>query len=161
MNLIALSPIWLIWLLSILLVLAAAEDSWRGRISNLTVALIAVGAVVSALLAGVQIAVWQNLLLVALIMVVGTFSFARGWMGGGDIKLLGACALWLSLDVGWKMLVAVALAGGLVTIMILILRKLPWAEQWGTHVNIFRRRGGIPYGIAIAVGMLLTVAYAR
>lgn len=161
MNLIPAAPYWLIYILIGLLVVAAIEDGWRGRIANLTVALVGFGAVVAAVLGGLQLAMWQNLLLAALVLAVGTFLFARGWMGGGDVKLLAACALWLDLASGWKMLVAVAIAGGIETVLILIMRKLPWAEQWGTKLTIFRRRGGIPYGIAIACGMMLVVSWAR
>lgn len=161
MNLLALAPQWLCWILAALLLVAAVEDGWRSRIANITIALVAVAAIVALFLVGPQIAVWQNLLLMALVLAVGTAMFAKGLMGGGDIKLLAACALWLDLSTGWKMLVAVAIAGGLETLLLLILRKLPWAEQWGTKSSIFRRRGGIPYGIAIAGGMLLTLGWSR
>lgn len=161
MNLLALAPQWSLWILAALLLLAAVEDGWRARISNLVVGLVAVLAIIALLLVGAQIAFWQNLLLMALVLTAGTLMFAKGWMGGGDIKLLAACCLWLDLSTGWKMLVAVAIAGGLETFLLLILRKLPWAEQWGTKSSIFRRRGGIPYGIAIAGGMLLTLAWSR
>lgn len=161
MNLIPDAPHWLIYVLIGLLVVAAIEDGWRGRIANVTVALVGFGAVTAAVLGGLQLAMWQNLLLAGLVLAAGTFLFARGWMGGGDVKLLAACALWLDLASGWKMLVAVAIAGGIETLLILIMRKLPWAEQWGTKLTIFRRRGGIPYGIAIACGMMLVVSWAR
>lgn len=161
MNLIPDAPNWLIYALVGLLIVAAIEDGWRGRIANVTVALVGLGAVVAAVLGGLQLALWQNLLLAGLVLAAGTVLFARGWMGGGDVKLLAACALWLDLTSGWKMLVAVAIAGGIETLLILIMRKLPWAEQWGTKLTIFRRRGGIPYGIAIACGMMLVVSWAR
>nr|WP_294851122.1 prepilin peptidase [uncultured Sphingomonas sp.] len=160
MNLLVGAPVWLLIALSVLLLVAALEDAVRMRISNFTVMLIAACAVVAIAYHGPSAALWQNLLLAALVLTVGTVMFARGWMGGGDIKLLTACALWLDLQSGWKMLVAVAIAGGLETIVILILRRLPWAEQWGNKCRLFRRRGGIPYGIAIACGMVLMLAWS-
>lgn len=161
MNLISGAPEWLVLVLAGLLILAAAEDGWRSRIANLTVILIAAGAILAAILAGLDVALWQNVAMMSALLGLGTVMFTRGWMGGGDIKLLAASALWLDFSAGWKMLVAVSLAGGLETLLILIVRKLPWAEQWETKSSIFRKRGGIPYGIAIAGGMLLTIVWSR
>ena len=74
--------------------------------------------------------------------------FALGQMGGGDVKLIGALALFLKPLVFLKMLMIMAISGGVLTVVMLILHK---------------RRGGDgpfenPYGIAIAFGGLVVLS---
>ena len=85
---------------------------------------------------------------------IGTLLFTHGWMGGGDVKLLAACALWFDLDQGWKMLVAVAIAGGLESLIIMMLRLLPWSESVRRRIAWLRKDEALPYGVAIAAGMV-------
>ena len=161
MTLLAAAPPWLVALLAVLMVAAAAEDGWRLRISNLVSAGVIVAAFVAVALAGPTIGLWQNLLLFVAVLALGTVLFAKGWMGGGDIKLLAACALWFDLDSGWKMLVAVTIAGGIEAILVVLLRLISWPAPVRDKVAIFRRRAGIPYGIAIAGGMALMAWWLR
>jgi prepilin peptidase CpaA len=161
MNLLASAPGWLAATFLILLLIAAIEDGWRMKISNLTSGAIALGAFAALLLAGPAIGFWQNLVLFAAVLVVGTFMFGRGWMGGGDIKLLAASALWFDLTSGWKLLVAIAIAGGLETLIIFALRRLPWPDAMRQRAFLLRKREDIPYGIAIACGVALMAWWLR
>jgi prepilin peptidase CpaA len=71
-------------------------------------------------------------------------AFYAGMMGGGDVKLAAALALWFPPAGTVKFLVLMSLAGGVLTLVILAWHRL-------------RRRGGrpeIPYGVAIAFGGL-------
>lgn len=74
-------------------------------------------------------------------------AFALGQMGGGDVKLIGALALWLPVVPLMWMLVIMSLLGGVLTLLLV-------AEKW-------IRRGGkpleIPYGVAIAIAALLVL----
>jgi prepilin peptidase CpaA len=160
-NLLASAPAWLAAILYVLLVIAALEDGWRMRIGNLTSGAIAIGAFVAIALDGPIVGLWQNLLLFVGVLAFGTFFFSRSWMGGGDVKLLAAGALWCDFSTGWKMLVAVALAGGVETVLILLSRGLPWSDRTLERVEFLRRRGGIPYGIAIAAGLILVTWWVR
>jgi len=160
-NLLASAPAWLAAILYVLLVIAALEDGWRMRIGNLTSGAIAIGAFVAIALDGPIVGLWQNLLLFVGVLAIGTVFFSRSWMGGGDVKLLAAGGLWCDFSTGWKMLVAVALAGGLETILILLSRGFPWSDRTLERVEFLRRRGGIPYGIAIAAGLILVTWWAR
>ena len=110
MTLLASAPAWLAIVLALLLLAAALEDMWRLEIANILSGGVAIAAFVAVAIDGPIIGLWQNLLLFAAVLAVGTLLFARGVMGGGDIKLLAAGALWFDLSQGWKMLVAVALA---------------------------------------------------
>ena len=161
MNLVAGAPPWLAALLMAMLLIAAVEDAWRLRISNLVSAGVAVAAFVAVALAGPIIGLWQNLLLFVAMLAIGTMLFARGVMGGGDIKLLAACALWFDLGSGWKMLVAVAIAGGIEAILVTCLRLIPWPDAARDRVAILRRKTEIPYGIAIAGGMAMITWWLR
>ena len=161
MNLLASAPAWLAAILYVLLVIAAVEDGWRMRIGNLTSGAIAVGALVAVAFAGPIVGLWQNLALFVGVLAIGTFFFARSWMGGGDVKLLAAGALWCDFSTGWKMLVAVALAGGVETVLIMLSRGFNWSDRTLERVEFLRRRGGIPYGIAIAAGLILVTWWSR
>ena len=71
-------------------------------------------------------------------------AFYAGMMGGGDVKLAAAIALWFSPFTTLRFLVLTSLAGGVLTLIVL-----------GWHRA--RKREGrpeIPYGVAIAFGAL-------
>ena len=153
MTLLASAPGWLTTILFLLLLLAAIEDVWRLQIEDWLSAGVAIGAFLALAVDGPAIGLWQNLLLFGLVLGIGTLLFLRGWMGGGDIKLLAACALWLDLAQGLKMLVAVAIAGGLESLIIMLLRLLPFSDKVRERIAWLRRNGELPYGVAIAAGM--------
>lgn len=67
-------------------------------------------------------------------------AFALGAMGGGDVKLIGALALWLPWQALLVMLVIMSLAGGALTLAMMIRKKLARTEG----------PLEIPYGVAIA-----------
>jgi prepilin peptidase CpaA len=66
--------------------------------------------------------------------------FAFGMMGGGDVKMLAALALWLPLMGVVQLLVVMSLAGGLLTLIMLARHRMARAEH----------QLEIPYGVAIA-----------
>ena len=72
------------------------------------------------------------------------FAFAIGAMGGGDVKLIGALALWLPWQAMLLVLVIMSIAGGALTLAMLIRHRLAKRE---TPLEI-------PYGVAIAFGGL-------
>ena len=161
MNLLATAPGWLVAILLFLLFLAAIEDGWRLQISDWTSGAIALGAFLAIGLNGPIVGLWQNFLLFVLVLVIGTAMFARGWMGGGDIKLLAASVLWFDLSSGWKLLVSIALAGGVVALFVIFVRKLSWPDRLRQQVLLLKPREGIAYGIAIALGVALMAYWLR
>lgn len=82
-----------------------------------------------------------------LIFALFTGLFALGMMGGGDVKMLGALALWLPLQAMSTLIIIMALVGGVVTLVTVI------------HHRATRRIGRpeIPYGVAIALAGLWVV----
>lgn len=139
----------LLAVLGLLLVSAGIEDARRREIANAKNAAI-------ALLAplwwwSIALPLWPGVALqvgVAAI-VFGLFcgAFALGQMGGGDVKMIGAVALWLPFHPLVTMLVIMSLLGGVLTIVFLIERQI---KKNGRQVEI-------PYGVAIAIAALLSL----
>ena len=154
MTLLTSAPGWLAAIIVLLFLLAAIEDLWRLQISDWFSGAVAFGAFLALAIDNTMAGMWQNLLLFAVVLGLGTLLFARGWMGGGDVKLLAASALWFNLDQGWRMLVAVAIAGGLETLLIILLRAVRWPQSARARLTVLRRDEAIPYGLAIAAGVI-------
>ena len=137
----------LLGILALLLVVAAVIDVRTFTISNrlnLGVALMAPLYWWSAHLPlwpdiGIQVAIAAGVF--ALLAV----AFYAGMMGGGDVKLAAALALWFSPQSTLRFLVFMSIAGGVLTLVVVGLHRL-------------KKKPGkpeVPYGVAIAVGGLL------
>ena len=132
--------------LAAILVFAAAVDVRTFTISNklnLAVALLAPLYWLSVALplwpdVGVHLAVSTG------VFVLLAGAFYAGMMGGGDVKLAAALALWFSPQSTIKFLVLTSLAGGVLTLGVLAWHRLKQREG----------RPEIPYGVAIAFGGL-------
>jgi prepilin peptidase CpaA len=155
------APQWLALILAILLIAAAAEDAVRLRISNITVGLVLISGIVAAILAGPELRLWQNLVVFLALLAVGTPMFAAGKLGGGDVKLLACAGLWFDFAGALWFLIAVALAGGVLALLVLVIRSFNWSEKIRRRVVLIRPGGGIPYGVAIAAGALIAMAFQR
>ena len=156
-----LAPQWAVVALLALLTLAAVEDAARLRISNLiSIAVLLLG-VVTAIMIGPRLSLWENLLVFVIALTVGTFMFSAGKMGGGDIKLFAAVSLWFDLGGALRLLIAVAIAGGILAFFIIALRMMNWSEGARERAVVLRAKGGIPYGVAIAAGAALALLMAQ
>ncbi|UYY59852.1 prepilin peptidase [Sphingomonas sp. S2-65] len=139
----------LIGALALLLVSAGIQDARTREIANWKNAAIACLAPAWWWVNGMG--VWPDMALqlgVALLVFAFFFgAFCIGQMGGGDVKLIAALALWLPLQPLVWMLVVMSLLGGALTLIFVV-------ERW-----IRRTREApveIPYGVAIAIAGLLT-----
>jgi len=150
LNLITGAPLWLLIILTVALIAGAVEDALRLRISNITSLLVLATGVCAAVLEGPSISLWQNAAVFAAILVLGTAAFAAGMLGGGDVKLLAASAIWVDLRHAVWLVALIFLAGGVLAILYLMSR--PFRAQ---------RSKRIPYGIAIAIGALAVIAASR
>ncbi len=88
--------------------------------------------------------------------------YSFGWFGAGDVKLLTAASLWAGFALMPALLVYMSLAGGVLTLTLLVTRHLVAAlapapsAAGGIEVpKLFRKGAKIPYGVAIACGALL------
>ena len=121
---------------------------------------IADGTVLSALLAGISV------------FLAAAFCWRRGWMGGGDVKLLGAVATLVPPYAVLTLLSFIAFSGGALALFYLagrmfarkrshatfrrrpssLTRRVLRAEAWR-----IRRGGPLPYACAIAAGVVITL----
>ena len=136
---------WILFgVLAAALALAALRD-WRSRrIPNWLNAGIALLAIPFWWASGLSI--WPDVAvqigLAAALLLVFWLAFAVGMMGGGDVKMIAALALWLPPAAMIKLLLIMSIAGGVLTIAMLIPHRIAKAKG----------QPEIPYGIAIAFG---------
>jgi prepilin peptidase CpaA len=94
----------------------------------------------------------------AIVFAVCFALFSFNVMGGGDAKLLAASALWFGFDQSLLLFITyVAYVGGLVTILIIVLRSRSQsilATGLPLPHSLLNAKK-IPYGIAIAIGGFL------
>lgn len=136
--------------LAIALVFASVTDIRHRRIDNWLNAAIALGAPLFWWSSG--LALWPDAAM-QVGVALGAFAilaalFALKVMGGGDVKLLTALALWVRPDQFMQLLLIMAIAGGVLTLVMGV---------W----HVMRRqkdRLAIPYGVAIAFGGLWVLA---
>lgn len=171
-----------------ILIWAALSDALRLRIpNNVPLALLALFPIYFFVSHGDPIEGLKSVGLALAIFMVGFFFFARGWMGGGDVKLMSVTALWAGPALLPDFLAVTAVVGGLQALASLLpLYKilphwmtLAFAIPTGTTpdqtsaapqaasgdkakpgARLFKRQRqrNLPYGIAIAVGGLYVTA---
>ncbi len=139
--------------LAIALLIAAFTDIRHRHIDNWLNGGIALGAPLFWWASGLSlwpgVAIQLGVALAAFVVLAGLFALRA--MGGGDVKLITALALWI--QPGWflELLIIMAIVGGLLTIVM---------GAW----HVMRRqkeRLAIPYGVAISTAGLwvLSVHY--
>ena len=142
------------------MILAAMSDLTTMTIPNrISIALAAVF-IPLALIAGLSLQDFGlHFAAGAIMLAVGIGLFAIGVLGGGDAKLLAAGALWVGFGQLLPFLTHVAIFGGLLSVAVLAYRNyVPEGALAGPGwaLRLKQKNGGIPYGIAIAAGALIT-----
>ncbi len=92
-----------------------------------------------------------------LMLVIGIGMFSLGLLGGGDAKLLAGAALWFGFEGLMQYLLLVAIAGGVLVIVLLLYRSIApplWLCRQEWAMRLHQKAGGVPYGIALAAGGL-------
>jgi prepilin peptidase CpaA len=149
-----------------LLLLAASTDVLTRLIPNSIPAALAVLGLGLRLIDGS----WAFALLASgIVFAIALACWLRGWMGGGDVKLLGACALLVPPASVLPMVTMIAIAGGVLALVYLTASRLVprpaplpaalrprgflaralRAERWR-----LARGTALPYAVAIALGSL-------
>lgn len=140
----------LLAVLAVFLVSAGIQDARTREIANWKNAAIALLAPAwwwaNGLALWPDVAVQCGIALVVFAAFVAAFHF--GWMGGGDVKMIGALALWLPLQPLVWMLIVMSLVGGVLTVVLMIERA---AKAKSAQIEV-------PYGVAIAIATLITLA---
>ena len=135
--------------LAIALLVAAFTDIRRRQIDNWLNAGIALGAPLFWWAGGMSlwpdVAMQLGVALAAFAILAVMFNF--GMMGGGDVKLLTALALWIQPSWFLELLIIMALLGGVLTIVM---------GAW--HIaRRQRERLAVPYGVAISAAGLWVI----
>ena len=142
-------PLGLLAALGLLLLAAGIEDARQRTISNWTN--LTVAALAPAWWWSQGYTLWPDigfqLVLAVTVFAVFAGMFALGAMGGGDVKLIAALALWLPVMPLLGLLMVMSLAGGAVTLLMMVERRL--------HGKTGQLE--IPYGVAIAFAGLLAL----
>jgi len=136
--------------LAALLVVAAVIDVRTFTISNRLTLAVALLAPLYWL--SIALAPWPGIAIqvaaAAVVFVLMAGAFYAGMMGGGDVKLAAALALWFPPTATIQFIVLMSLAGGVLTIGLVVWHRAKRREG----------RPEIPYGVAIAVGGLAILA---
>ncbi|MCM8557115.1 A24 family peptidase [Sphingomicrobium sediminis] len=132
--------------LGLLMVYMAIRDIQTYTIENWIVGLVAVAAPLYWWSAGVDL--WPDAAIrigvAAIVFLLLLVMFNMGVMGGGDVKLATALALWFTWAGTLKFLVIMSLAGGALSILVAVNHKIRKKPE----------KAEVPYGVAIAIGVL-------
>lgn len=136
--------------LALMLLVAAVGDLRRREISNGLNGAIALLAIPFWFSMGLS--PWPEMAL-QIGVALGVFLFFAllfnfGFMGGGDVKMIAALALWLPAGAVLNLLVIMSLAGGVLTLAMMARKRMAKSEA----------NPEVPYGVAIAFGGMWVIA---
>ena len=146
-----------------LLSVAAIHDATTYRIPNRVSLAIAALYPVHVLASGGDVAWVGALFVAAAVFAAGTVLFAWRVLGGGDVKLLAATALWAGPAGLADLLAITAIGGGLMALFMSsslrfgLALALEAAGRPGGRAMVLGNT--LPYGVAIAAGGWFTAAY--
>ena len=104
--------------------------------------------------------IFQHLLAGGLVLLVGIGLFVMNVLGGGDVKVLAAAAVWSGFSGLFALLFWVALAGGVLALTLVLFRAVAMPERCQSLRWFARLHGeaGVPYGVAISFGTLFSLS---
>ncbi|MGV8995700.1 MAG: A24 family peptidase [Parvibaculaceae bacterium] len=141
------------------MIFAGVRDLTTMTIPNWLTLTLTLAFFVVALVAGMSLSdIAQHTVICFITLIVGMVFFSRGWIGGGDAKLMAAVALWMGWGQALPYFVIASVLGGGLTLAILGYRNLPlpaFVVRQAWAVRLHDRAEGVPYGLALAVAGLL------
>lgn len=142
-------------LLMMVLAWAAVTDVITRQIPNAAV-LVIIGLFPPWMLAGAPAGVGSGLSAAAVGFALGFILYLFKVMGAGDVKLFAAIALFIGLSHLPMFALATAIAGGAVAALSLLSRPREVLVMLSVRGSAVPGRG-IPYGVPISIGGLLTL----
>ena len=150
----------------LLLLYVATIDIATRLIRNEICLVLALLGIASQFASPIQIA--ESLIVATILLLLLLAIYQRGWIGGGDVKLVVALAIGLPLMGVIQLLTTTALVGGVLALVHLMMRLLPYPRLAPAGSSFLRRVYAIerwrnlrhtplPYGVAIACGGIWTV----
>ncbi len=146
-----------------LMLIAAIEDLRRLIIPNVLIVSLCLLWPFYILAAPSWLGIAGSLAAAVLVFLVGALAFSRGFLGGGDVKLLAAAVLWAGPGGTPALLVLTGVLGGMLALLLLM--------PQGAHIAALARAKlgpgedatkpdvatPVPYGIAIAAAAMLMI----
>lgn len=150
----------------LLLLYVATVDIATRLIRNEICAALALLGIASQLPNSMQVV--ESLISTAILVLLLLVLYTRGGIGGGDVKLLTALAIGFSPAGAIQLLTITALAGGVLALLHLLMRLLPYPKLAPAGSSLARRvyaierwrhlrHAPLPYGVAIACGGIWTI----
>jgi prepilin peptidase CpaA len=155
-------------LIMMLLCAALVDVAFRSIPNWICLGIAVVGATNQVLTGPMQLV--ESLAVAAILFFVLLALHSRRLLGGGDVKLLVAVSIGLSLTSVVYLFAITAVAGGVLAVIHLVLRHLPRPRLAPAKSSIVRRvyaaerwrilrKAPLPYGVAIACGGIVTLLY--
>jgi prepilin peptidase CpaA len=159
----------------VLLLLAAWTDFATRLIPNCLPIAVAVLGAATRLMTGMEALAISFALALGIFLLL-MLLYARGALGGGDVKLAAAVCLGLSPMAAWRFVVVTALAGGVLAMVHLVARRVlrgtasvtPAPSGSALPLRVLRterwriaRHGSLSYGVAIACGGIWAIIESR
>jgi prepilin peptidase CpaA len=153
---------------ALLLVCAALHDIGFRTVPNRISAALLVCGIALRLFDGGTHQLFYSLLCGGAVFLLTYFCWRMSWMGGADVKLLTAAAVFVPPMVVPTMLLATSLAGGVIAVVFLLGSRVAPRPSPGRPSGLIRRalrcelrrlrqRGPLPYAAAIAAGGVFAI----
>jgi prepilin peptidase CpaA len=150
----------------VLLLYVATIDIATRLIRNEICLVLALLGIASQFASPMQVA--ESLIAATILLLLLLVIHQREWIGGGDVKLLVALAVGLPMMGVIQLLTITALAGGVLAVVHVMMRILPYPRLAPAGSSFVRRvyaierwrhlrHAPLPYGVAIACGGIWSV----
>jgi prepilin peptidase CpaA len=150
---------------SSLLLAAAASDAWKRRIPNVLSGALAMAGALAQVSERGWMAMISGLTAATVMIVLLWRPWLKGRIGGGDVKVAAAAAVWVGLSALPMFVLLTAVAGGFVAIVCYLASSRQARGEMRVNLGVVtagvvpdvraQGEGGrvsVPYGVAVAVG---------
>ena len=95
------------------------------------------------------------------VLLTGFVLYSFNFIGAGDAKLLAASSIWFGFAELPIFLVMVAMVGGFLSLVGIIVRKVTLPTAWAQvgWIQNLHEESGVPYGVAISAGAIMSYPY--
>lgn len=146
-------------LAGVIMITAGISDALRYRIPNIATAALLLLFPVFVVIAPMTVPWLQHSAVFAIVLALGYPLYLKGLVGAGDVKFIAACALWAGPHEIGHFLFITAMSGGILALGMAVIAALRRYRARQDKDLPSLSQVPIPYGIAIAIGGLCTLAF--